>query len=486
MKPLTITAPSGYPQRAVISTILYPQIKSGSCILQKKLSYTARFLAAETLCDLFQCKSSIKKLFSRNIKKYNLPEKERNLAMSLIYGVLRQRQALDSVLQEMSKTPLNKLHPFIHQALAVALYQIFFLKKIPDSAAVNEAVNSCKAKNVPKRLHGFVNGVLRETIRHKESNNLGETAFTEKNSRLINNHPKWLTDRWEKHFGKEETERICRENNRQPLLVLRINTTLIKKLDFCRQLAQQGIDHHPGKYAPDSVVLPDYHGSIPSIPGYEQGLFQIQDEAAQLATLLLGPLKNKGVYLDGCAGLGGKTSHILQLGLDYNLDIYAIEPEQHRLKKLMENQHRLFPGSKLSIYAGNLQSFRAKCTVKFDGILIDAPCSGTGVIGRHPDIRWNREESDILRYQQEQLHLLDQARRLLKPEGILVYATCSLEPEENQDVVNNFMAGNPGFKLTNCVEQLPETAHRFVKDSFFCPHPSPAIDGFFAARMKRS
>jgi 16S rRNA (cytosine967-C5)-methyltransferase len=462
------------------------KINCASSALQKKPTHTARFVAAETLCNLFQSRSSVKILFNKNIKKYNLPSKERNLAMNLVYGVLRQRQFLDSILQERSKTPIRKLHPFVHQSLAVGLYQIFFLTSIPHSATVNEAVNSCKVKGVPKRLHGFVNGVLRETVRCKENTAPAEIAPMEHDDKPVYNHPQWLISRWIKHFGGEETARICRENNKEPLLTLRVNSGRISRTDLCRQLEQHKISHRPGRYAPDSIVLPDFHGSIQSIPGYEQGFFQIQDEAAQLATLLLGPLQNRGSYLDGCAGLGGKTSHLLQLGVHRNLKIYAVEPEKRRLQKLLENRHRLFPESKLSIYEGSLQDFGAKCHIQFDGILIDAPCSGTGIIGRHPDIRWNRKEDDLQRYQKEQLELLEQAQLLLGPKGVLVYATCSLEPEENQNVIHTFLSTHPDIELTNCAEQLPKAAQQFVKDKFFCPHPSPTIDGFFAARMKRT
>ena len=406
--------------------------------------------------------------------------------MNLIYGVLRQRQVLDSILQERSKTPIHKLHPFVHQSLAVGLYQVFFLDGIPHSAAVNEAVNSCKVKGVPKRLHGFVNGVLRETIRRKENKTLTEFPPIESDGQPVYNHPHWLVSRWINHFGREETARICVENNKEPLLILRVNSDRISRTEFYRQLDQHRINNQPGRYAPDSIVLPDYHGSIQSIPGYDQGFFQIQDEAAQLATLLLGPFIRKGMYLDACAGLGGKTSHLLQLGVDRNLKIYAVEPEKHRLHKLLENRHRLFPESNLSIYEGTLRDFGAKCTTQFDGILVDAPCSGTGVIGRHPDIRWNRKEQDLQRYQKEQLELLEQAQPLLGPKGVLVYATCSLEPEENQNVIHTFLSTHPDIELTNCAEQLPKAAHRFIKNNFFCPHPSPTIDGFFAARMERT
>ncbi|MBW1635700.1 MAG: 16S rRNA (cytosine(967)-C(5))-methyltransferase RsmB [Deltaproteobacteria bacterium] len=454
--------------------------------MQKKTAHTARFVATETLCNLFQRRSSVKLLFDKNIKKYNLPPGERNLAMNLIYGVLRQRQFLDTILQKRSRTPLRKLHPFVHQALAVALYQIFFLDTIPHSAAVNEAVNSCKLRGVPKRLHGFVNGVLRETVRRKEREIPAEFSSTELDCQPIFNHPAWLVNRWVKAFGEEETARICRKNSAEPLLMLRTNSTRISRKDLCHHLDRHKISNQPGEFAPDAIILPDFHGSIQSIPGYEQGFFQVQNQAAQLATLLLGPFKVGGRYLDGCAGLGGKTSHIMQLGELCKLKIYAVEPEQHRLKKLLENQHRLFQQRTLSIYQGNLREFSAECAVQFDGILIDAPCSGTGVTGRHPDIRWNRTERDLLQYQEIQLELLELAQSLLKPGGVLVYSTCSLEHEENQDVISTFLAGHPEFTLTNCAEHLPETAHKFIRDNFFSPHPASTTDGFFAARMEQA
>ncbi len=201
--------------------------------------------------------------------------------------------------------------------------------------------------------------------------------------------------------------------------------------------------------------------------------------------MLLSPFRNGGKYLDGCAGLGGKTNHILQLGLEHDLIIHAVEPKQRQLQKLLENQLRLFPESHLFVHEENLQDFAKNNTILFDGILIDAPCSGTGVTGRHPDIRWNRKEPDLLQYRERQLDLLKQAAKLLEPEGILVYTTCSLEPEENQNVIHTFLSTHSDFTLTNCAEQLPETAHRLVKNNFFCPHPSTTIDGFFGARMRR-
>jgi 16S rRNA (cytosine967-C5)-methyltransferase len=425
----------------------------------------------------------VKPLLDRAVRQYDLPGNERSLAMQLVYGVLRNRQFLDRMVQLLSTTPLRKIDPLIHQALAVGLYQLSFLERIPPSAAVNEMVECCKTAKMPKRLQGFVNGILRQSIREKEAL-VGKAAFTETGEPIVN-HPEWLVAGWRNHFGDQEALRICAANNSEPMLVLRANTAKITRDGLTRYLTAAGIVARPGNYAEEAVLLPGYQGSIPAIPGYAEGFFQVQDEAAQLATGLLGPFRRNGRYLDGCAGLGGKTSHLLQFAAAKALHVHAVEPEPYRLQKLRENVSRLFEGVAPIIHQQSLQEFFLGDLPPFAGILIDAPCSGSGVVGRHPDIRWNRRPEDLRRYPREQLQLLTHGAELLAPGGILVYATCSLEPEENDEVISAFLAGRPAFFLTDCTQQLPEAAHRFVVGGCFAPHPDATIDGFFAARLQR-
>lgn len=450
----------------------------------KKQPRSGRYTAIETLCCLYRSRKPVNPIFDRLVGKYQLPANERNLAMQLVYGVLRHRQYLDRILAILSRTPLGKLDPFVHQAISVGLYQLFFLERIPESAAVNEAVESCKAAGVPQRLHGFVNGILRQSIRQK--GDLATRAATDVKGAPVLNHPEWLVKRWRHTFGEEETKRICRANSCEPALILRVNSAKIDKNDFCRLLDQADISYRNGSYAEEAIRLIDFHGSISNIPGYEEGFFQIQDEAAQLATLLLGPFIKGGSYLDGCAGLGGKTSHLLQLAKQYELQIQAVEPEKQRLKKLTENLERLFPGQDCSIHTDTLQQFASRHDQLFDGVLIDAPCSGTGVTGRHPDIRWNRQPEELLKYHHEQLQLLFLAAGLVSPGGRLVYATCSLELEENRQVIDRFLQSHPDYTLTDCSPLLPEPARILVENGCFVPHPSATIDGFFAARMQRT
>lgn len=443
---------------------------------------TSRFASIETLLRLHRTRYPVKPLFDSVADECPLIGAERGLAMNLIYGVLRKRGYLDLLIGQLCNRPLDQLDPFVYHALSVGLYQLFCLDRIPESAAVNETVNAVKAAGLKKHLHGFVNGVLRSAVRKREVLPKPEGPLPSGTATL--NHPDWLTDRWRDRYGKKEMERICAVNNLEPQLTLRVNTLITDRNHFTDRLKSSGFTALPGNYAPDSLILPDYQGSITALPGYAEGCFHVQDEAAQLAALLLGPFSRQAAYLDGCAGLGGKTSHIMQL-MAPNSRVVAVEPEPQRLRLLQENLARLLPDGQLTICRTNLQEYSRTSRLQFDRVLIDAPCSGTGVVGRHPDIRWNRQPEDLNGYQLTQLDLLDKAAELVVPGGVVVYATCSIEVEENQQVVEQFLKNHPEFALSSCREYLPDAATVFLEDGFFAPRPTPTIDGFFAARLER-
>lgn len=402
--------------------------------------------------------------------------------MNLVYGVLRQREYLNHLLSLLSKKPAHQLDPFLYMTVLVGLYQLFCLDRIPESAAVNEAVNAVKRAGLASHLHGFVNGVLRNAARKR--NQLPGPQESYGDGRPFLNHPGWLTKRWTKRYGQQEMERICAINNLEPQLVLRVNTEAVEKDEYLEQLVRFGINASAGKYAPDSLVIDNFQGAITTLPGYREGFFQVQDEAAQLASLLLGPFQKCGSYLDCCAGLGGKTGHICQLA-GFCAEIVAVEPEAQRQRLFHENMARLFPKREIALHPMTLDEYAKNTQATFDGVLIDAPCSGTGVIGRHPDIRWNRKKSELKRYQQTQKALIKTASQLVSVDGILVYATCSLEPEENRQVVDSFLEQQPEFTLRDCCDFLPQQAEKFIDDKCFCPRPSLSIDGFFAARLQR-
>jgi 16S rRNA (cytosine967-C5)-methyltransferase len=299
----------------------------------------------------------------------------------------------------------------------------------------------------------------------------------------ILNHPAWLIERWQAQFGPEKARAICRCNNTEPPLTLRVNTRRTSRSALKDLIAKTGITTQNAFFSPLGLVVDAFPGSIASLPGFNLGHFQVQDEAAQLASLLVGPLSGRCRILDGCAGLGGKTSHLAEM-LPPDGTIVAVEPDPRRYRLLRENLHRLGHNASVLPVRTDLQSYAATRPQPFDVILIDAPCSGTGVIRRQPDIRWNRQPEDLAQYQQTQVHLLERAASLLKPGGALLYVTCSLEPDENQAVIRRFLERCPRFAVENVTPLLPDTARRLVDEAgFFRSSPADGLDGFFAARL---
>ena len=448
------------------------------------MSKSSRYIAIEILCRWEKSRLPVdqvlEKIFSGII--FNDP-RDRQLAMSMVYGVIRWRGYLDWVIGEFSKYSLAKMKPRTLQGLRVGIFQLFFLDRIPASAAINETVQALKEMKQPKWLTGFVNGILRNVKRqlHNIATPFNKMPLPEA---ALLSHPEWLIRRWKNRYGDKLATAICLENNREGPLCLRTNTTLTTTDELLEKFNKAGLKAEQGKHSPLSVKLVDYHGPVINIPGFREGLFQVQDEAAQLVTMLLGPLEKNRFYLDGCAGLGGKTSHLAQM-LPPEGKLVAIEPNIERLKKLRENLARLRLETAVTIIEGTIDSLLPDMKEKFTGILIDAPCSGLGVIRRHPDIRWNRTQDDLLRYQEKQSAILDSAAQLLAPGGTLVYITCSTEPEENEAVINTFLTKHSRFLGSNCGELLLENGSPLVDNNgFFRSLPGQDdLDGFFAARL---
>ncbi len=450
--------------------------------MQKKV-LTSRSLALETLVQWAGSGKPMQGFINRIIHDAGLKNEERQLAVMLVMGVLREQEYLDIVISRFSKTKLAKMKPLTLAALRIGIVQICCLERIPDSAAVNETVKALKKMGQPTWLCSFVNGTLRNIARNKESLPGPENAGPGETPVL--NHPAWLTARWQKRFGLEQMQAICRVNSLEPALCLQVNCTRTDREALAAQFAEQGITSTPGSFAPDSLILHEQRGAVTNLPGFADGLFQVQDQAARLACELLGPFKEQGRYLDGCAGLGGKTC-ILATLLPQESSLFAVDPDPRRFRLLKENLQRQGLAERVEVMQQQLEEFAETKETLFDGILIDAPCTGTGVIRKHPDIRWNRQPEDFVASQEKQLELLRIAAALVKPGGVLVYATCSLEPEENQEVIEQFLAANDAFELTDCRDFLPETAASLVDaKGFFAPLPTEEIEGFFAARLVR-
>jgi len=407
--------------------------------------------------------------------RYQIDGPDRQLAMKICYGVLRQKGYLDRVLTRLCKQPIKKIKPFAYHALHTGLYQLLFLDRVPESAAVNETVKAVTAARLPQSIQGFVNGVLRQSIRTR-------AELPQPDSDHLINHPGWLTRRWRNTFGDDEMNRICMINDQEPTLCLRVVPPATRS-GLIDLFTQHGISAREGRYAPDAVFVESYQGAVTALPGFDEALFQIQGQAAQLVSQLMAPFRDSYRLLDCCAGVGGKTAHLLSMIRTDSSSIVALEPNRERFIQLQETIARSTRSNQVNMYNLRLDQYSSSRGDTFDGILVDAPCSGTGVIRKHPDIRWNREEDQLQSYQKQQLGLLERAAELLTPGGVLVYATCSIESEENQQVLHRFLENQTLFYLTDCREYLPSEAHPLIKGNVFAPLPTDEIDGFFAARL---
>ncbi|TYP59996.1 16S rRNA (cytosine(967)-C(5))-methyltransferase RsmB [Thermosediminibacter litoriperuensis] len=411
-----------------------------------------------------------------------ISREDRALITELVYGVIKHRTRLDYVLSKFSRIGLNKINPIILNSLRVGLYQILFLDKIPDYAAVNESVNIAKLYN--NKAAGFVNGVMRNAIRNKDSIDYPDVRDPVRYLTVYYSFPKWMIRRWLDLFGFNFTESLCRAMNEKPRMCVRVNTLKINITDLKMLLDKEGVVYSPGLFLEEALYIDD-GPPITELDSFKNGYFQPQDESSMLAARALGAADGETV-LDVAAAPGGKTTHLAQL-MKNNGRIYAWDIHPHRVELLKETCHRLG----VSIVYPEVRDARItdkKQFGKFDRVLVDAPCSGLGVIRRKPDIKWSKKPEDILVLKREQLQIMQVTSQYVKSGGILVYSTCSIEPEENYEVVKEFLKENRDFDLDDIRPYLPEALSTEVEEPYGYIQIYPnvnGIDGFFIARLKR-
>ena len=421
-------------------------------------------------------------LLTDSFKQYrNLTSLDRAFLTELTYGVLRWRGRLDWLIRHFSKVPFEKIELGILNILRLGLYQILFLSKTPFSAAVNESVKLAKGIR-GKGGAGFVNGILRSILREKEQ--IPYPDFSE-NSVLhisvVESHPLWLVRRWAEEVGLEETMKICTFNNQISTLTLRANTLKINGKDLIEKLRERGLRPFPCSFSEEGILLEDPPPTS-ELPFLKEGLYIIQDEASQLVTSILDPKRGERI-LDACAAPGGKTTHIAQR-MENKGEIYALDLIKGKLGQIEEMCQRL--GIKIvKTMKGDARSpLPTPKGMKFDRVLADVPCSGFGTLRRNPDLKWRRNEEDIGRLAELQSSILRNLAPYVKEGGILVYSTCTVFHEENEDVVERFLDGHSEFRLDQIREVLPEKCHSFIKKRYFKTFPpKDTMDGFFVARM---
>jgi 16S rRNA (cytosine967-C5)-methyltransferase len=414
-----------------------------------------------------------------------LSRRDRSLFSALIYGVLRWRGRLDYIISYFSNTPLKKIEPGILNILRLGLFQIIYLDRIPDSAAVNTSVELTR-KIGASHAAGFVNALLR-----KAAVNYGNVVFPRLESdpeaffSTAHSIPAWLARRWQHRYNPETLTALCETINAIPPITIRANTLKTTRQQLMRSLEDDVEQISPAPDAPDGIIMNKLKRSIPDLPAFKSGWFQVQDEAAQLVSLLLNPQPEDSV-LDACAGLGGKTAHLAQL-MKNKGNIAAMDKDEKKLQQLGSEMQRLGISNVCTTCHDLNLPPDTKLQGDFDRILLDAPCSGLGVMRRNPDIKWKSSEAGLKRHAGVQKRFLENLAQLVKLNGILVYAVCSVEPEENEAVITAFLKKHPEFVIDKSLGKLPETLHSLVEPATgfkTLPHLNH-MDGFYFVRLKR-
>jgi 16S rRNA (cytosine967-C5)-methyltransferase len=325
------------------------------------------------------------------------------------------------------------------------------MERVPTWAAVHETVKLARRFGHQGTAR-LVNGVLRTLMRQHHSYTLPDpTTQPATHLAVVYSHPEWLVERWLQRYGWERTQALCESNNRRAGVTLRTNTLRTTPEQLAHQLRQEGLRHvTPSRLVPEALVVNGVAG-LDTLPSYHKGLFQVQDAAAMLVAPLCQAQPGHRV-LDICAAPGGKTTHLAQIMQDAG-DIVACDVQYGRLRLLCDNVARLRLSSVTAIVADATRPLPLqRC---FDRILIDAPCSGLGVLRHHPDIKWRKTPEDLTRLQGIQLRLLHAQHHLLAPDGMMVYSVCSLEPEETHQVVRRFLATHRHIRLDAVDHDLP-------------------------------
>ena len=419
----------------------------------------------------------LEKAFHQNL---SLNHRDRAFAVHLVQGVLRWRLRLDWIIRQTLHFPFERIDLPVLNILRIALYQIYHMDRVPESAAVNEAVKQAKKKG--KNVGGFVNGVLRQICREKPS-----VSFPDRQKDLTGylslfySYPKWLVQKWIRELGNESTEQLLKALNRIPHLVVRVNRLKTDRSNLIDSLKKEGVTCKPTSYSPDGIEIESMSGPVNQLKAFKQGLFQVQDEAAQVCSYLIGPKPGDSV-LDLCSGLGGKATHLAQI-MDKNGQVLAVDKDLHKLKSLKQNCRRLKIDCVYPIVTDASNNLSNLFYCSFEKILVDGPCSGLGVISRHPDGKWTKNTNKINRLSLIQRHILHEAGSLMPIGGRLLYVTCTISKEENEGVVKHFLRNNRKMVLENLNNYTPEWCRDLIdEDGFFrtLPHVH-GMDGFFGA-----
>jgi len=436
-----------------------------------------RGIAVKILNRVDRTDAYLDKLLKIEIKNSELTSKDKALLFEIVHGVIRWLGRIDWILNGFYKGQFSKCIPNVKNSMRVALYQILFLDRVPDHAAVNESVEFVKKLQGEKSAN-LTNAVLRNIIRSRKG-----IRYPNKEEDIVGyfaayySHPSWLVKRWIARYGEEETERLLIANNNKPSHTLRINTlkTSVEELKSLLKLVD--LNFNEGQFLKEYLQL-NVLTNITNWEYFKKGYFSIQDESTGFSCRALDPKPGMKI-LDLCAAPGGKTAFIADL-MKNEGEIVAVDKFESRLEIFNRNIERLGITNVRSVVKDALL-FDEK---DFDGVVADVPCSGLGTLTKKPDIKWKKDFGDIRKLNKIQLELLSKAATLIKVGGTLIYSTCTIEPEENIGIVNKFLSKNADYQLVN----LSEMFDPGLIDENGCVQTLTSkhkMDGAFVAKLVR-
>ena len=451
------------------------------------MTNTPRRIALEILNNVDKEEVHADQFLGKGFKnKPELTSREKAFITELVYGVLRWRDSIDWVISTFSTQPHRPTSRLLHNLLRLGIYQVLYLTHIPVPISVSETVEAAK-KIFNEKIAKLVNGVLRTVERNRDA--LPYPSFNDDPLKAIAiqySNPLWLVEKWVEQYGVETTLSLCKANNTSPPLIIRTNTLKTTRAKLIESLNKEGLSCEPTAYSPEGIRV-HHPADITRLSSFQKGWFLVQDEAAQLIAYLVNPKQGEHI-LDLCAAPGGKTTHIAQL-MHNEGHIIAIDIRQDNLRLLKENQCRL--GIEI------IDPFLADITRPlpllqktrlFDKVLLDIPCSGLGTLRRHPDGKWRKSLATIAKLKKIQWEIIQIASRYVKSGGIMVYSTCTLNSEENEGMIeqflsrpkNDFMVENPLPDLSpHCCPLI--TAQGYLQTF---PHRD-FMDGFFGVRLQK-
>ena len=423
---------------------------------------TAREVALNILYKIDIGEGYSNLVLDKELNKSELSKLDRGLVSEIVYGVLTWELFLDETIKRYSLVKFKKISPWIVNILRMGIYQIVFLNKIPQSAAVNESVNLAKKYGHDASAR-FTNAILRKIETNEREKMIDylqkKNCLNDEILSITTSHPRWMVDKFLEDYGSKFTLELLEANNENPETTIRVNTLKTTRDELKKMFDLKEMDSRLGEL-PDAII-------VKHLSNFDDSLYVVQDEAAQLAVLKLDPRENE-IVLDACSSPGGKTTYIAQL-MNNTGRIDAWDIHEHRVELVKKLAQKLGV-TNINATVTDATNYNTLLRDKYDRVLLDVPCSGLGVIRKKPDIKWTRNEEDLKELVEIQRKILECGAEYLKTGGILVYSTCTVLKDENERQIEKFLKKHPEFKLEEEIKLFPHKSH---------------TDGFYIAKMKK-